>query len=152
MGIINKIKKTFKKEEPNISNEVRNELRSSASKLAEETPKEPKTKEEPKATIQPDTKESMESDPKKKPIIEKIKTIEDPELGIDIWTLGLIYNIEVENNKVNIRMTFTSIMCPVGPTIIESVKNKLTDYKVSVEVVFDPPWEPTEELREMLGV
>lgn len=111
---------------------------------------------EKKPARMPDAKEAMEADPKKKPIVEVLKTIEDPELGIDIWTLGLIYNIDLEEKTVHIRMTFTSIMCPVGPMIVESVQKKVKEVKnveeVKVEVTFDPVWEPSEELREMLGV
>lgn len=115
-----------------------------------------KKQEEKKPARMPDAKEAMEADPKKKPIVEVLKTIEDPELGIDIWNLGLIYNIDLEEKTVHIRMTFTSIMCPVGPMIVESVQKKVKEVKnveeVKVEVTFDPVWEPSEELREMLGV
>lgn len=104
------------------------------------------------------SKEELEANEKNKSIIETLKTIEDPELGIDIWTLGLIYNItfNTEEKNVHILMTFTSIMCPVGPMIVQSVEQKIKQLpnieKVHVEVVFAPPWEPTDELREMLGV
>lgn len=112
--------------------------------------------EEKKPARMPDSKEAIEADPKKKPIVDVLKTIEDPELGIDIWTLGLIYNIDLEEKTVRIRMTFTSIMCPVGPMIVESVQKKIKEVEhveeVKVEVTFDPMWEPSEELREMLGV
>ncbi|MBI5073514.1 metal-sulfur cluster assembly factor [Candidatus Woesearchaeota archaeon] len=110
------------------------------------------------AGLQKVSKEEMEAKEENKPIIKALKTIEDPELGVDIWTLGLIYNLDYnkEEKKVHVLMTFTSIMCPVGPMIVQSIEQKiklLPDIeKVSVEVVFAPPWEPTDELREMLGV
>ena len=92
----------------------------------------------------------------KEQIIEVLKTCYDPEINIDIWTLGLIYNIDIVEDKVNIRMTFTSIMCPYGPMLVEDIKTKLGQDKeikeVNVEVVFNPPWQPSEELRAMLGV
>lgn len=100
----------------------------------------------------------MEADPENKPMIDALKTVVDPELQVDIWTLGLIYNMEKkpEQKEINILMTFTSIMCPVGPMIVQNVDmalKKLSNvHRVNVEVTFTPPWEPTEELREMLGV
>lgn len=92
----------------------------------------------------------------KEEIIEVLKTVEDPEINMDVWTLGLIYNIDpVDDSTVKIKMTFTSPMCPFGPQIVEEIKAKLTEKNiktVDVEITFDPPWEPTEELRAILGV
>ncbi len=89
-------------------------------------------------------------------VIEALKQVEDPEIGVDIYTLGLIYNIDEDKGNISIRMTFTSPMCPYGPALVESVKQKIGKIKgvkkVDVEVVFNPPWKPTEELRAMLGV
>ena len=60
------------------------------------------------------------------------------------------------NNNVDIKMTFTSPMCPYGPALLEDVKQKLAGLKdirnINVEVVFDPQWEPSDDLRAMLGV
>ena len=91
----------------------------------------------------------------KQDIIDVIKTCEDPELNIDIWTLKLIYEIKIsELNKVEIKMTFTSPMCPYGPYIVEELKRKISSkgVEVNVEVVFNPPWEPDEEVKELLGI
>jgi metal-sulfur cluster biosynthetic enzyme len=92
----------------------------------------------------------------KEQIIEEIKKIIDPELGIDIWTLGLIYDIKVLSEKeAYVLMTFTSPMCPAGGLLISKVQEYVKDLgfeKVDVEVTFDPAWTPTKELREMLGV
>lgn len=91
----------------------------------------------------------------KENIIEVMKTCKDPELNIDIWTLGLVYNIDLNNEELKIKMTFTSPMCPYGPMIVEELKEKLGKLglkKVEVEIVFNPPWQPSQELREMLGV
>lgn len=92
----------------------------------------------------------------KEDIVEVIKTIIDPELHIDIYTLGLIYEIEVEDSKVDIDMTFTSMACPVGPQLVEQVRSKVLDVdgveNVEVKVVFDPPWQPSEELKAMMGI
>ena len=93
---------------------------------------------------------------KKEEVIEALKKVVDPELNIDIWTLKLVYNIGVKKENVNIRMTFTSPFCPYGPMLLEDVKQKVKSIKavkkVDVEVVFDPPWEPPEELKTMYGV
>jgi metal-sulfur cluster biosynthetic enzyme len=89
-------------------------------------------------------------------VIEVLQEVYDPELMIDIWTLGLIYNIDIDDGKINIRMTLTSPMCPAGPMIVEEVKQKLTTLEgvgeVEVNVVFTPPWQPSEDLRAMLGI
>ena len=88
-------------------------------------------------------------------IIEIFKNFEDPELGIDIWTLGLIYRIEIDDNKLKIVLTFTSPMCPYGPEMVSELKRKLEEKgikNVEIEITFDPPWEPSEELKEMLGI
>ena len=90
-------------------------------------------------------------------IVEQLKTVIDPELYIDVWTLGLIYDISIsEEGEVGIRMTFTSIACPAGPQLVEEVRSKVLKAagvtKSTVEVVFVPPWEPSEELKAMLGI
>ena len=91
----------------------------------------------------------------KEEVEDALKQVEDPELGIDIWTLGLIYGINIEDNKIKIKMTFTTPMCPYGPILVDEVKTKLEAKgakEVDVEIVFEPPWEPSEELRAILGV
>jgi len=88
-------------------------------------------------------------------LIDLLKNFKDPEIGIDIWTLGLIYKIELDHDYVKITMTFTTPFCPYGPHMIEGLKNLIQKEgvkTVEIEVVFDPPWEPSEELREMLGL
>jgi len=91
-------------------------------------------------------------------IIETFKQIFDPELFIDIWTLGLIYGIEQEDETgiVNITMTFTSVACPAGPQLVDEIKVKLSRLEgvkgVNVEIVFTPPWEPSEDLKATLGL
>lgn len=90
-------------------------------------------------------------------ITEVFKHQIDPELGIDIWTLGLIYGFELSEDEelLNVRMTFTTPLCPFGPQLIGELKQGLLMLGlrvVDIEVTFDPPWQPTEELRAMLGV
>ena len=94
---------------------------------------------------------------KKEKIIEVLKKVIDPELHIDVWTLGLIYNIEIKKDFVEIRMTFTSPMCPYGPFLVDDIKNKLKEAhkwikEVKVEVVFQPLWQPSDELKAILGI
>ncbi len=89
--------------------------------------------------------------------IEVLKHVIDPELGIDIYTLGLVYDVTTDEDleTVKIRMTFTTPLCPYGPQLLQDVKQSLLAAglrDVDVEIVFDPPWEPPAELREMLGV
>ena len=90
----------------------------------------------------------------KEQIIEKLKECYDPELRIDVYNLGLIYNIDINNNIVNIRMTLTSMFCPYGNELIKEIKSKILEVKevkeINVEVVFDPPWQIPEDLRAML--
>ena len=93
----------------------------------------------------------------KEDVINVLKTIIDPELFIDIWLLGLIYKIEFrENNELYIQMTFTSVACPLAPIIVEEVRTKTMQLEgvanTVVEVVFDPPWQPSDELKAHMGL
>ncbi len=112
--------------------------------------------EEAKTRLQKVNKGVLETNHDYQATIEALKEVVDPELQIDIWTLGLVYNIEQKEKEIHVLLTFTSIMCPVGPMIVKNVENVLRKLsgieKVFVEVTFAPPWEPSEELREMLGV
>ena len=93
----------------------------------------------------------------KEEIIEVLKNIEDPELKIDLWTLGLIYGVELDEVEqiAKIIMTFTTPLCPYGPTMVEEIKKKIVELgakAVEVDVVFTPPWKPSEEVKMMLGL
>ena len=82
----------------------------------------------------------------KNKIVEEIKKIYDPEIPVNIYELGLIYKIEVDNkNKVNINMTLTSPNCPVAESLPGEVENaaKAVDGigDVQLELVWDPPWD-----------
>jgi len=92
----------------------------------------------------------------KEEVIEALKKVEDPEIRIDVWTLELIYNVDISDDKVKIKMTLTTPACPYGPMLISEVKSKVMELEgvknVDVEVTFDPPWEPSDELRATLGV
>jgi metal-sulfur cluster biosynthetic enzyme len=89
-------------------------------------------------------------------VVSMLKTIIDPELYIDIYTLGLVYDINVQPPELNIKMTFTSMACPAGPQLVEEVQTKAKTLagieKTNVEVVFTPPWQPSEDLKALLGL
>lgn len=91
---------------------------------------------------------------KEKDIIEKLKTVKDPEIGIDVWTLGLIYKITIEDDGVEILMTLTSPLCPFADQLIQEVERAvaLLGVETRVEITFTPTWEPSKELRDMMGV
>lgn len=89
-------------------------------------------------------------------VVAALKTIEDPELFLDIWFLGLIYRVEVQDGEVEIDMTFTSPMCPAGPMLIDQVRSEVSNVDgvkgVQIQVVFDPPWTPSDDVKAMLGM
>lgn len=98
----------------------------------------------------------MNNEEKKKQIIEYLETVIDPEIFIDIWTMGLVRKIDiVDDNAVHIEMTLTTPTCPLGPQIIEDIQVTLAKIgyeHVDVTLSFDPPWEAPKDLREMLGI
>lgn len=91
-------------------------------------------------------------------IKEKLKTVKDPEIGLDIVSLGLVYGVEVETDKVKITMTLTSPMCPLGETLVGDVQRAVGELgaaEVAVNITFDPPWDTSkmsEEAKAELGV
>ncbi len=92
----------------------------------------------------------------KEQVIEALKNVADPELHIDVWTLEIIYEINIkENDDVYIKMTFTTPFCPYGPALVRDVENKIKaagGKEVQVEVVFEPPWKPSDELLDMMAM
>jgi FeS assembly SUF system protein len=79
-------------------------------------------------------------------VIDVIKTCYDPEIPVDIWELGLIYEIELDaGNNLKVKMTLTSPSCPVAETLPPEVEQKLRDIEgiasAKVELTFDPPWD-----------
>ena len=82
----------------------------------------------------------------KEKVIAEIKKIYDPEIPVNIYDLGLIYNVDVdEKNKVSIDMTLTSPNCPVAESLPKEVKDTAMQVEgieaVDLDLVFDPPWE-----------
>ncbi len=97
--------------------------------------------------------------PTKTRIEEALKTVMDPELGVNILDLGLIYGIDITDQQVNITMTMTSAACPMHNLLSQLADNAVYDalegkFEVAVNVVFDPPWTPelmSESARRLLG-
>jgi FeS assembly SUF system protein len=93
-------------------------------------------------------------------IVKVIKTIFDPEIPVDIYELGLIYDVFVnEDNDVKILMTLTTPNCPVAETLPKEVEDKVKSIKgvndAEVEITFDPPWSQelmSEEAKLELGM
>ena len=103
-----------------------------------------------------DKKEKAELNEK---IIRAIKTVYDPEIPVDVYELGLIYEIDIKDNKdVHVLMTLTSPSCPAAESIPSDVKNRIEMIKeindVDVEITFDPPYTSdlmSEEAKLELG-
>jgi FeS assembly SUF system protein len=93
-------------------------------------------------------------------VIEILKTCYDPEIPVDIYELGLIYEINVlDGNDINIKMTLTSPACPVAETLPVEVEQKIKNIpdvnNAKVEITFEPPWEKemmSEEAKMELGM
>ena len=98
-------------------------------------------------------------------VIEILKQCYDPELPVDLWNLGLIYNIQIQEaydetkSDINIVMSLTTPGCTMGDQIAQDIRNKLETLtevnQAFVEVTFDPPWNPemiTEEAKKKLGL
>jgi FeS assembly SUF system protein len=81
-------------------------------------------------------------------IVEKLKTVYDPEIPVDIYELGLIYDVKIDGKKALLDMTLTSPHCPVAEILPNQVKRAVEEIKeleeVVVKVVWDPPWDKTK--------
>jgi metal-sulfur cluster biosynthetic enzyme len=91
-------------------------------------------------------------------VIEALRQVEDPELGMDIVELGLFYDAEIEGDRVKIIHSLTSMGCPAGPMIQEGIHDAVASLpgvdQVEVELTFDPPWTPdrmSEDAKFILG-
>ena len=80
----------------------------------------------------------------KEKVISEIKKIYDPEIPVNIYELGLIYDISIENHDVKVKMTLTTPNCPVAESLPKEVKDSIKEIKevkdVSLDLVWDPPW------------
>jgi metal-sulfur cluster biosynthetic enzyme len=96
--------------------------------------------------------------PTKEEVLEVLRQVEDPELGMDIVDLGLLYDVEVEGPKVKILYSLTSMGCPAGPLIAGDIDRTAREVEgveeVELELTFDPPWTPdkmSEDAKFILG-
>ncbi len=93
-------------------------------------------------------------------IREAIRVVEDPELGISIVELGLVYDIANDDGHVDVSMTLTSPFCPIGPMLIAQIETVVGDLPgvkdVKVDLVWSPPWDPktmaSDEAKDLLGI
>ena len=91
-------------------------------------------------------------------IINNLKEVYDPEIPVNVYDLGLIYNVDVEKDNVNILMTLTAPGCPVVDILVDDITAAARAVEgvenVNVELTFDPPWDKSmmsEEARLELG-
>lgn len=92
-------------------------------------------------------------------IITVLKTVYDPEIPVNIYDLGLIYNVEIEDKKLRITMTLTSPNCPMAEQMIDEMKTNLGYIKeidkVDIDITFEPAWNPeslSDEVKLQLGL
>lgn len=92
-------------------------------------------------------------------ILKAIKTVYDPEIPVNVYDLGLIYEIDVDDyNNVDVKMTLTAPNCPIADSIIQEVRERIANVegteRVRVDLTFDPPWDKSmmsEEAKLELG-
>ncbi len=101
---------------------------------------------------------SSEAELTEERVLEALKNVLDPELGINIVDLGLVYDVRIDDDSVHIVYTLTTMGCPIGPLIEEQMARMLADVpgidKVDAEMVLRPPWTPemmSEEAKAALG-
>ncbi len=96
--------------------------------------------------------------PTQEDVIEALRKVEDPELGMDIVELGLLYDVEVDGPAVKVTYTLTSMGCPAGQMIEEDIDRFVRELpgveEVRSELTFDPPWSPermSDDAKFILG-
>ena len=92
-------------------------------------------------------------------VIAALKQVYDPEIPVDVYELGLIYDIKIDGTRVSITMTLTAPNCPIADEVVEQVRNGVFAVRavsdVDVQLVFEPEWTPermSEEARLMLNM
>src|SRR3954467_12976126 len=96
--------------------------------------------------------------PSKEEVVEALRQVEDPELGMDIVELGLFYDAEIEGPNVKVQYTLTSMGCPAGAMIQEDIERVVKEIPgvegVESDLTFDPPWTPdrmSDDAKFILG-
>jgi metal-sulfur cluster biosynthetic enzyme len=91
-------------------------------------------------------------------VMEVLRQVEDPELGMDVVDLGLVYEVDVENAKAKVLYSLTSMGCPAGPLIAQDIEGAVRQVEgiedVELELTFDPPWTPdrmSDDAKFILG-
>ena len=91
-------------------------------------------------------------------VLEVLRQVEDPELGMDIVDLGLLYEVEVEQATAKVTYSLTSMGCPAGPLIAQDMDSAVRQVEgvddVELELTFDPPWTPdkmSDDAKFILG-
>jgi metal-sulfur cluster biosynthetic enzyme len=97
--------------------------------------------------------------PTKEAILNLLHNIIDPEVGINIVDLGLIYGVEISDNKLRVDLTMTTQACPMGDMILDDVRQALTGLaptgtEININLVWEPPWSPdkmSQNARDHFG-
>ena len=96
--------------------------------------------------------------PTRDDVLEALRGVEDPELGMDIVELGLVYDVEVAGPRVKVLYSLTSMGCPAGPMIQEDIVNVASAVEgveeVEIELTWEPPWTPdrmSDDAKFILG-
>ena len=90
---------------------------------------------------------------------ETLRSVVDPEIGLDMVSLGLLYGVKVEGSKIQVTMTLTTPACPVGPMFVNAVHQAVMAIpgvsECDVELTFSPPWDPrtmaSDEVKLQMG-
>ncbi len=114
----------------------------------------------PPEVVRPDEepRTDPEADALRDRVVEALKNIDDPELGMNIVDLGLVYGVDIYSDQVYITYTLTTMACPIGPMIEAEMQRFLADIpgieRMQAEMVFRPPWTPemmSEEAKAAFG-
>ena len=91
-------------------------------------------------------------------VLQKLSEVVDPEIGLNIVEMGLIYSVEINDDSVNVKMTLTAPGCPLQNTLVSIAKDAVQNIpgvkSVNIQIVWDPPWHPSmmsEEAKRKLG-
>lgn len=94
----------------------------------------------------------------KNDVLEALRQVEDPELGMDVVDLGLVYDVEIEGETAKVTYSLTSMGCPAGPLIAQDMERVALEVPgvedVALELIFDPPWTPdrmSDDAKFILG-
>lgn len=100
----------------------------------------------------------MDDATRRERVLAVLGTVLDPELGLDVVSLGLVYGVSVHEGRVDVQLTMTTAACPLGEHIQRDAESRVRDLawvsEVRVELVWDPPWTPermSASARETLG-